>query len=231
MLSGRTQSILETSVRDFIKYGEPITSECLFDSYEFGIRPAMIRRELNTLDEQGYLTQLHSSSGRIPTAKAYKFFAKEILNNEENTNNEDIIQSLLKNFWKDEKEDFIERISRELNVLSVGYETEGAIMYNSGLQDLIARVDFENKNDLLEVIKDFEFLEDRIMSQKQWWSEEQQWPKVFVEKSPITKCKTLSVVMEKLNDNDGDFMLIAIGPQRMDYEKSLGIFKALGTRH
>lgn len=227
MLSARTQSILETSVRDFIKNGEPITSEGLFGSYEFGIKPAMIRWELSALNELGYLAQIHSSSGRVPTAKAYKFFVSEILDNEENSDFEDVVQSLLNDFLRNEKEFFIENISKELKVLGVGYETENAKMYNSGLKDLIERCDLESKDDLVEVVRDFEFLGENIESKKSWWLKETSWPKVFVGKSPITKCKHLSVFMEKLSDNDDDFMLIAIGPKRMDYEKSLGVFKLL----
>lgn len=49
----RTKEILEAGVRQFIKTGLPITSERLFEEYDFGIKPAMIRCELNALDEEG----------------------------------------------------------------------------------------------------------------------------------------------------------------------------------
>lgn len=231
MINERTQSILEASVRDFIKNGEPITSDSLFDAHEFGIKPAMIRWELNSLDDSGYLAQLHISSGRVPTIKAYKFFAKEILNQETDAIFSDLADALVDNFWRNEKEFFVEKIAKALRVLSVGYEANGARIYNSGLKDLIENFDFTSKDDLMAVVKDFEFLGDNIESQKNWWSKENSWPQVFVGKSPITKCKHLSVLMEKLNDDGDDFMLIAIGPKRMDYEKSLGVFKALGARH
>lgn len=227
MISPRTQSILETSIRDFIKTGEPITSDHLFGFYDFGIRPAMIRRELNILDAMGYLTQSHISSGRMPTAKAYKFFVGGILDNENNADVEEVVESFLCDFLKGEKEFLVEKLSQELKVLSVGYEAEEAKMHNSGLDDLIENSDFDKKEDLLAVVRDFEFLEDNIESKKDWWQNENSWPQVFIGKSPITKCRNLSVLMEKLNDDGDDFMLIAIGPKRMDYEKSLNIFKSL----
>ena len=75
----RTQSILEASVREFIKTGKPITSEILYDVYDFGIKPAMIRLELGDLSSDGFFYQTHPSGGRYPTDKAYKYFVDSII--------------------------------------------------------------------------------------------------------------------------------------------------------
>ena len=55
-MNERTQSILYTSVHDFIREGRPITSEYLFEEYDFGIKPAMIRWELSYLNENAWDT-------------------------------------------------------------------------------------------------------------------------------------------------------------------------------
>lgn len=217
-------------MRDFIKKGEPITSDSLFDSYKFGIKPAMIRWELNGLDEAGYLTQLYTSSGRVPTAKAYQFFVNDILNQETDYVFADLANVLMNSFWRDEKESFVEEIAKELRVLSVGYEAEEARIYNSGLKELVENFDFKSKNDLIELVRDFEFLGENLASQRKWWLKENSWPQVFIGKSPITKCEHLSVLMEKLNDGGSDFILAVIGPKRMDYEKSLKVLKSLGGK-
>ena len=49
----RTRTILEAGIMEFIRTGLPITSERLFEEYDFGIKPAMIRCELNALDDDG----------------------------------------------------------------------------------------------------------------------------------------------------------------------------------
>ncbi|MEX2410223.1 MAG: hypothetical protein WD607_02425, partial [Candidatus Paceibacterota bacterium] len=79
----RTELILQKCIKDFIDTGRPITSDYLYENYEFGIKPAMIRRELSILDEEGYLEQIHTSGGRFPTNKAYQYFVNKVLEKEE----------------------------------------------------------------------------------------------------------------------------------------------------
>lgn len=65
------------SVEHYIKMAEPITSFLLQN--EFNVSSATLRNELNSLEAMGYLEQIHTSGGRIPTSKAYKFYVENIL--------------------------------------------------------------------------------------------------------------------------------------------------------
>ena len=79
MLKDRPLSILEAVVRDFINTGVPVSSKRLFQDHGFEIKPATIRAELNQLTESGFLSQPHTSGGRIPTDKAYRLFAEHFV--------------------------------------------------------------------------------------------------------------------------------------------------------
>ena len=70
----RTKSILEAVIKEFAKTGSPVSSSRLYENYDFGIRPARIRSELNSLVKLGYLDRPHTSAGRVPTNKGYVFF-------------------------------------------------------------------------------------------------------------------------------------------------------------
>ncbi|MEA2113612.1 MAG: heat-inducible transcription repressor HrcA, partial [Patescibacteria group bacterium] len=66
-MTSRRKLILKISIDDFISNAHLITSGYLYNKYDFGIKPAMIRRELNELDKEKFLYQAHPSGGRVPT--------------------------------------------------------------------------------------------------------------------------------------------------------------------
>lgn len=78
-LKDRKKNILEVIIRDYINTAEPVGSRTLSKRYDLGISPATIRNEMADLEDLGYLTQPHTSSGRIPTQKAYRFYVDEIM--------------------------------------------------------------------------------------------------------------------------------------------------------
>jgi heat-inducible transcriptional repressor len=80
-LSVRKQQILFQAVEDYIESASPITSGALVEKSEESISSATLRNELNALEQMGYLKQLHTSSGRVPTTKGYRFFVNTIKDN------------------------------------------------------------------------------------------------------------------------------------------------------
>ena len=78
-LSERKKQILLHSIDDYIRSASPITSGAVHDNHLKNISSATLRNELNALEAMGYLKQLHTSSGRIPTSKAYRFFVNELM--------------------------------------------------------------------------------------------------------------------------------------------------------
>src|SRR3989338_2926695 len=78
-LTERQKSILEKIVEDYISSAQPISSLELGKRHNFGIKPAMMRIEMEKLSDGGYLSQPFVSSGRVPTDKAYRFFVDWIL--------------------------------------------------------------------------------------------------------------------------------------------------------
>lgn len=73
-LSERKAAILRALVQQYIRTGEPVSSETLAQTAGLGVSSATIRNELAALEEMGYLFQPHTSSGRAPTDLAYRFF-------------------------------------------------------------------------------------------------------------------------------------------------------------
>ena len=76
ILSERKKQILLQSVEDYIQNALPITSKGVQQNCLQDISTATLRNELNALEAMGYLKQLHTSSGRVPTSKAYRLYVK-----------------------------------------------------------------------------------------------------------------------------------------------------------
>ena len=78
-LSERRKKILCKAVEEFIKDSSPITSSGIKDTTCLDCSTATLRAELNTLEALGFLKQLHTSGGRVPTPQGYRFYVEELL--------------------------------------------------------------------------------------------------------------------------------------------------------
>ena len=65
----RRNQVLRAIVSDFIASHEPVGSKMLVDRHQLGVSSATIRNDMAVLEAEGYITQQHASSGRIPTVK------------------------------------------------------------------------------------------------------------------------------------------------------------------
>ncbi len=79
MLDERKRKILRAIIDDYILTAEPVGSRTIARKYELGISPATIRNEMADLELLGYLEQPHTSAGRIPSAKGYRFYVDCLL--------------------------------------------------------------------------------------------------------------------------------------------------------
>jgi transcriptional regulator of heat shock response len=101
VLSDRQRDILNKAVFEYIDRAEPVSSSWLEEAYGMPFSPATIRNELMSLTEEGYLEQPHSSSGRVPTDKGYRFFLEESTE-EHDTSFSDLILAYHQNIlWKE----------------------------------------------------------------------------------------------------------------------------------
>lgn len=74
MLDERKREVLRAVIEDYVSSGEPVGSRTVARKYGLGVSPATIRNEMADLAELGYLSQPHTSSGRIPSDKGYRYY-------------------------------------------------------------------------------------------------------------------------------------------------------------
>ena len=79
VLTARQEDILQKAVFEYIDRAQPVSSSWLEARYDMPLSPATIRSELSYLCQEGYLEQPHTSAGRVPTDRGYRFFVDEVL--------------------------------------------------------------------------------------------------------------------------------------------------------
>lgn len=78
MLDDRKLQILRAIVSDYVSMREPVGSRALVERYRLDVSPATVRNDMAVLEEEGYITQPHTSAGRIPTDKGYRLFVDRL---------------------------------------------------------------------------------------------------------------------------------------------------------
>ena len=83
-LSKRRKEILRAIILEYLKNALAVGSKILSENYDFNVSPATIRNDMAVLTENGFIEQPHTSAGRIPTEKGYKFYINDIIDFEKN---------------------------------------------------------------------------------------------------------------------------------------------------
>ena len=78
-LDNRKQLVLKAIIDDYILTAVPVGSRTISKKYDMGVSPATIRNEMADLEMLGYLRQLHTSSGRVPSSKGYRFYVDGLI--------------------------------------------------------------------------------------------------------------------------------------------------------
>ncbi|MDW8072581.1 MAG: heat-inducible transcriptional repressor HrcA [Anaerolineae bacterium] len=78
-MTPRCQTILRLVISEYIRTATPVGSKAIRELYHLDISPATIRNEMAWLEEKGYLTHPHTSAGRVPTEKGYRYFVEKLM--------------------------------------------------------------------------------------------------------------------------------------------------------
>jgi heat-inducible transcriptional repressor len=78
MVEDRKLAVLRAIVEDYVSTQEPVGSRALVERHGLGVSPATVRNDMAALEDEGFITQPHTSAGRIPTDKGYRLFVDRL---------------------------------------------------------------------------------------------------------------------------------------------------------
>lgn len=133
MLTQRRIEIFKAIVDEFISTAEPIGSKTLMEKYNLPYSSATIRNDMMALEEMGYLEKTHTSSGRVPSTKGYRFYCEHLLED----HNNDEVQYELQQVFSKKQLNMEDAIKKSCEILSqMTNLTSGALGPNAAKQRL-----------------------------------------------------------------------------------------------
>lgn len=105
MITERQEKLLNFLIKEYISAAEPVGSVALKKVADLDVCEATVRNDLQVLTQKGYIEQPHTSAGRVPTKKAYKYFAEKFYKNN---------PPFAKGFGRAEEEAFSDFIFKEI---------------------------------------------------------------------------------------------------------------------
>jgi len=158
----REREILTAIVETFIATGEPVGSRVLSRSNREGLSPASIRNVMADLSDAGFLEQPHTSSGRVPTTEAYRYYVEQISGEAHlSAGDETIIRNSLSGIT--DTAEFLERTSRVLSLIS---RNVGVAVAVPGAKNSLENVYFSRLGDqkvLAVVVTRSGLVRDRVL--------------------------------------------------------------------
>ena len=113
MLNGRQEKLLKIIVEDYIKTARPIGSKAICD--ELNCSSATVRNEMGELENLGLLEKMHTSSGRVPSEKGYRYYVDNIMKPKE-LNGEEMLK--LQTIFKNNSLVLSDAIERSMEIIS-----------------------------------------------------------------------------------------------------------------
>ncbi|MFF2090350.1 heat-inducible transcriptional repressor HrcA [Paenibacillus sp. NPDC058174] len=115
MLTDRQRMILNAIIDDYIRSAEPVGSRSISKRGDVGFSPATIRNEMADLEELGFLEQPHTSAGRIPSTKGYRYYVDHLVNLNE-VNEQDLTK--VRSFFSEKVNEMEQVIQHAAMILS-----------------------------------------------------------------------------------------------------------------
>ncbi len=163
-LSERKKKILQYVVDDYISTAQPVSSKSITEKYMQDISSATVRSELAGLEEMGYLSQLHTSSGRVPSTEAYKLYVKELMDKGKLTGKE---IGAIKNAFRDHSDNLEQVVQNTVKVISELTDyTSVAVANHSGKEKILKLDIFRHKANqaLLLIVTETTLIRDKFIS-------------------------------------------------------------------
>lgn len=212
-LAVREENILDFIIRDYVESAVPVSSGRVFEAGLFKASPATIRNAMLELDDEGFLEQPHTSAGRVPTDKAYRYFVDNLMEYHEPPRR-----------LKVEEDFFSQRFGRMLSEefgLFTGLADFGRSSHalGFGLGKVLKEPEFEDHDLSVEFARVVDHLDKVAWQYFESSSEEK--PEVFIGKeNPLKEARPFSTVAFRFSDGKlGKCVVFAMGPKRMDYER------------
>ncbi|OGC13409.1 hypothetical protein A3J90_06075 [candidate division WOR-1 bacterium RIFOXYC2_FULL_37_10] len=231
-ITERKREILGAVVEDYINTAEPVGSFTITKHYLKSISPATVRNEMQELEQCGYITHPHTSSGRIPTDNGYRYYIDNIMETKKISGREiTLIKSGIKKIGRGIEEIMrgsLKMLSSLLNYATVfvSFGKKERTM-SSGISKILNQPEFQSVENIKNVIETLEH-EQLICRILEEYSKFEPLTIHIGHENKFKHMKDLSIVVAHHNLRGFDPCAIGIiGPTRMDYNRVTSVLRQI----
>jgi transcriptional regulator of heat shock response len=226
-MDSRKEQFLEYVILDYIDTAQPVSSFTIQKKYQLPYSSATIRNKLAELEEDGYLTQVHTSSGRIPTDQGYRYYVNRLLGRQEILRQyASVTHKLLNDMNK------MSEIHLKLKKLLLSFAHESGnvamgklssdLIFEEGVSNFLTQPGFSSVAFIRDAIEDLEEIKshiDEIGKDVGHGS----YRLYIGEESPHTSMHKYSVIVGKFSIDSDDGTIVVVGPKGMQYAKNIAL--------
>lgn len=172
-LSERKRKILQLVVDDYISTAQPVSSKSITEKYMQNVSSATVRSELAQLEELGFLSQPHTSSGRIPSAEAYKFYVSELMDKNKLSTRE---VGFIRDAFRDHADNLEKVVQNAVKVISELTDYTSVAYTSHSEKDKIVKIDlfrYKPTQALLLIVTENTLIRDKFITVPETMSDAQ----------------------------------------------------------
>src|SRR3990172_3554883 len=256
LLTDRRQQLLQLIVDEYVTTAQPVGSSAIVDKYRLPFSPATVRNEMARLEEEGYISQPHTSAGRVPTDRGYRYYLallvvvlqearvlQQALALDRPYDQEELtaIARRLNDLYSGMTTEQIAAASAELapmeasvvdsavTMLERADEDEFEPSYLEGLRDLLRQPEFAQSERILNLL---ELLEGRNLPKaiSLGGLSSHQVSIVIGGEHPVDAMRVCSVVSARYGESTGlRGIVTVVGPTRMHYPRSVSLVRYMSS--
>lgn len=231
-LTPRQKLILQNVIEEYVNSGVPVGSNTLEKKFELGVSPATIRNEMVKLTQKGFLVQPHTSAGRIPTARALKFYVRNLMKEQSLSVADEVgvKEKIWDHRFKVEKllKEATRILSEKTNTIAFACTAQGDL-FHSGYARILEVPEFFNidvTRTLLSLIEEV----DQIQHFLSYAVEKEPVHLVFGEEVGVEFLEPIGLVFTDIEMGENlPGSLGVVGSSRLDYSRVIPFVKYVGS--
>ena len=225
-VSDRQNKILKAIIREYVETALPVSSERIVKKFHFDISTATMRSEMVALEKKGLILQPHTSAGRTPTDKGYRYFIDYLMQDRNLSRKEQkkLTLELLKTRAANAKlfhhlTKLLAKLTGNVALTSILGED---LVFDSGLSRLLNEPEFARPESVSEMAQMVDLLDENIKILVR--SEDQDLEVYIGGENPFCEAQECALMVSHFELPSGEKGIIAlIGPKRMHYARNISI--------
>ncbi len=223
-MNERQQNLLKIITSQYIKTAQPVSSKFITEAGDFDLSSATIRNEMADLEEQGYIYHPHTSAGRMPTERGYRFFVSNFLQDLKLAKRQqELLDKTFKTFATFEPR-ALKELAKSLaelsdNAVFVAFANND--FYYTGLSNLFEQPEFTEHQLVYHLSRVIDHL-DKVIG-KIFKNINSEVEVAIGSKNPFGQDCSSVLAKYQVKNNEG--ILGILGPVRMDYQNNVSLVK------